>query len=408
MIKNKIKNLLFPNTLIIRILIPFTIIAVASRSFIYIDKLSYFVPAAFIYLIITTVSEKENRSLFFKNSLFYLPFGLWAALTSAWSSYPVVSLSRSLYFLLMSSAVVSIIVLIKKYKLNLFSLLLPLNLFIVIISLVSLILGYPHSAWTGGNAQGFMGFAAHQNTLGALLLFTIPASVYFFITKSKHRIYFSVLILINTALLISTHSRASMLALVIFIMTTAYLDLNSKTFLLSAALTVIFTTALFFNTHTSTFTKQFLVKQQNNFGDSRYFLFDASYEAAVKNPLSGLGFGISDPQIQIAAAGSHFENGRYIREKGNSTLAIVEEIGLIGLLLFLMPSVFLLYRNKYVLLKKNLLNSCNKIATILLLSSLFSYFVHSQFEAWMPGVTSFNLFLFLTFTIFLLVTIESE
>lgn len=404
-------SLLFPGSLIIRVIISFTIIAVASRSFIYIDKLYYFVPVAFIYPIVVIVYEKENRKLFVKSILFYLPFGLWAALTSVWSSYPFVSLSRGLYFLLMSLAVVSIIILLKKYKLNFFSVLLPLNLFVVIVSLVSLILGYPDSSWTGGNGLGFMGFAAHQNTLGALILFAIPAPVYFLITKEKYRLAFFTLLLTNMGLIFLSHSRASLLALVIFIVILAYLVLKPKIFFSAAVLTIILLAALFFNTYSNTFTKQFLLKQQNNFGDSRYYLFDASYRAAGKNPFFGMGYGISDPRTQVAAAGSHFENGRYIREKGNSTLALVEETGLFGLLLFLIPSGFLLYKYKDLFFRNSLFGntkSFNIKTIVLIVSSVVMFLVHSQFEAWIPGVTGFHLFIFLTFTLYPLVTIETE
>ncbi len=69
------------------------------------------------------------------------------------------------------------------------------------------------------------------------------------------------------------------------------------------------------------------------------WMWEPSYKAAQEGGLVGLGYGISHPEIRSGEYSDHFENGRLIREKGNSSLALIEEAGLIGLVLFILPMI---------------------------------------------------------------------
>lgn len=75
-------------------------------------------------------------------------------------------------------------------------------------------------------------------------------------------------------------------------------------------------------------------------------MWEPSYKAALNGGLTGLGYGISDPDILLPGTGSHYDGERYVREKGNSVLALIEEVGFTGLILFLLPLMYVLKKTK--------------------------------------------------------------
>lgn len=371
-----------------------------------------------------------------------LPFGVWAALTSLWSFYPVVSITRGAYYFYLVTGLTAMVYHLKKQGISFFELLLPVNSLIVLVSFFSLLTGIPDDGWTAGNAKGFMGLFAHQNTLGAILLFTFPGWMYLHWKGQQKSLPFEwakvlsslknpesgwlkkvwvVGALLNIVLLTLTHSRASILSL--FVMLALYSFMlyrkNVKGLVVSSLLLVLTFVSVSvidpvsvknslsgsFEKDASGIQEEKLLPPQNNEswfsfwykGDdtpysTRQHIFSDSWKAAQLGGLFGIGYGVSHPDIKNNAAGSRFdENGRYIREKGNSFLALVEETGVIGFVLYLLPlSVVLLIIKR---LKKSVFQS------VMILPAFTSIFFHAQFEGWMTGVTSIFLFILSVFLV---------
>jgi len=237
---------------IVKAILPLTIIFAAANSFKYIGSFFYLVPLFYLYIIAAIWTDKNDRDTFIRVYLLFLPFGVWAVLTSLWSPYQMISLTRGIYFLLMSAAAAAIAMLAKKLFGNIFKAVIPLNIIIVLSSLASLLLGFPGDAWSGGNGLGFMGFAGHQNTLGALILFTVPAPIYLLFQRIRGRdnfiiisIYF-LLCTLNFILLILTHSRASILSLAVMLLVLSIKLIKLKTIvILTASLLTVASTLLF-------------------------------------------------------------------------------------------------------------------------------------------------------------------
>lgn len=426
----------------IKILIVLAIVCSAASSFRYIEKLFYLTPLLFAFLTIAVILEKETRTKFIRGFVLFLPFGLWAALTSLWSLYPIISLTRGIFYILLSAGAVSIVILSIKNFNDIFEAILPLNILIIVSSLISLVTGWPSDAWTGGNTKGFMGFAVHQNTLGALILFTFPAPLYKFLnvlklktntgTSSFHLrpwrttisptiidpstdgwiplfnrsivpLLHLILLSLNLFILFLTHSRASILALLVMVFILNLLTFNKKKVL---AVTLLLATVIFLLTsalsgsrplvadhHFSTSTDKqinlsanklivdFLLKGESKFGQNRYPLYEGSYKAALEGGIEGLGYGMSAPDVIVPAAGSYYEGERYVREKGNSFLAIIEEVGIAGIILFVIPIFYIINR------------SINR-ATLFSLFIVIGLIIHAQFEAWMVGLNIYT-FLFI-------------
>jgi len=377
--------------------------------------------------------KKEDKGHFSISFLLLTPysllllFALWAIITSTWSIHPKVTLMRSGYLLFLIISIFTAVYMIDwkqtKYK---FGFLLPLNIIVVITSLISLILNIPEAAWTGGNAMGFTGFTSHQNTLAALILFTSPSVIELFwmALRSKGNSQFSLarrggilnseflvlssaffLLSFSFYLLVLTYSRASIASFLILIIILLLLQ-GSKLVLLFSTISItalILSFVLIPSLRNSI--KNLLLKDTKSITETRLPLWNASYKAALNGGLFGLGYGISHLEIKSGGAGDHYENGRFVREKGNSILAMIEEVGIIGLTLFIAPIV-IIFRNLFMFFNSQIRKSANSrnysSFYLLSFSFLLGALFHAQFESWWVGVGSFQLL------IFLLILFQSE
>lgn len=381
-------------------------IGVISRTFPVINLIYYL---AVVILVLNTsilvFYHKEYHIKFDKLLIIFL-FPIYTAISSFWSLYPAVTLQRSVYLILLFSGIFSMILLSKNILIpNTLKFLFPANLFVILISFFSLITGIPDNSWSGGNGLGFMGLAGHQNTLASAILFTLPGLLVYKIKDKGDKsnvtsILYFLLFTFNFLLILLTYSRASILALVIGVVTYLLLTKSKKIIIIIIALTagllILFLTIQPLNN----LLNNFLSKDGGNILDRRIILWEPSYEAAKKGGLSGLGYGVSAPEIKTPVlTGSHYIDGRYIREKGNSVFALIEETGLIGLILFLIPLALLLrqgWMNAWM--HENYKHaSTQSFNHSILIASLVAFLLHAQFEAWWvgPGSVQFPIYLFL-------------
>jgi O-antigen ligase len=394
-------NMLLNGSKYVRLFIQYSIsvliIGIVSRAFPSFNFLYYIVPVILLIYILLGWLFKLFKQLRFNLILLLFLFPFYCLLTSVWSIHPQMTLQRSIYLIFIDAGILSSILLFKKFlpRKNL-TFLIPANVLIIIISIFSLITSIPANSWTGGSAIGFMGFAGHQNTLASALLFTLPG-IFDFIDigqeskkRNNNRLFFWLLVIANCLLILLTYSRASLFALVVGIIT--FLTLTKAKVILSISFSIFivilllyFTVLPFQNSINSV-----ISKDGGSILGRRMILWEPSLEAAKLGGFTGSGYGVSAPNIKTPElTGSHYVNGIYISEKGNSILAVVEETGLIGLLLFLLP-IFLIINN----FRMNNLNFKNNTEYYILLSSLTAMLVHSQFEAWWVGVGSVQLPLF--------------
>ncbi len=454
----------------IKYLLPLTALAAGSRAFPLVEKIYYLLPFLLIYFIIVGIKEIRLNKTLKITVLLLLLFSVWGIITSFWSSYPLITITRSLYFALISiGSITGGFLYLKSNKRSGLNFALPLNIFIIFLSFISLIFKIPADAWTGGDGKGFMGFASHQNTLGALILFTIPASIWGIIKEvtekakdkvkvglkfnSKFKIqnskFLLLLLIFSFSFLIITYSRAAMLSLFVAALIYLFIIFKWKFILISSLLltTVFCLLATLPSLRNDTWS--LLKKGYSDPFFTRRILWGPSYKAAIQGGLIGIGYGISDPNIILTGTGSHYtssqsvistegrnplrssvisttdgrrnpqldesthsvisttegrrnppnsaiipseeriqENGRYIREKGNSTLAFIEETGVVGLILFLLPLGYIIYE----LIRRRLKNGV--VENILIFSFIIAFILHAQFEAWWVGVGSIELPLF--------------
>lgn len=376
--------------------------------------------------------------------LFLIP-GIWFLLTSLWSSYPDISAARAFYFILISLGCISAGILWIKYSdNNIFNFLLPANVIVVLISLFSFISNIPSDSWTGGHGKGFMGFFGHQNLLASVILFTLPSVVFklpqqlkcdqlTLIRNTRQKLFsnnsllttyylpltaYSLLLIANILLLTLTYSRSAIVALIFGVLVLLILNRNWNVLAYGLATALVLGAFIYLIPSFNQAVDKILKKDFPEVYSSRIWMWEPSYRAAQNGGLTGLGYGMSDPNIKPGSLGDHYEGERFVREKGNSSLALVEETGLIGLILFLIPliyaaSKFIIYNLEFRMrpfdtstgsvqaqlrvTDKSLLTTnlpTGQAGYSLLTAALAAMLLHAQFEAWWVGVGSVQLPLF--------------
>ena len=399
--------------------LPLLIIGIISRAFPLFDFLYYLVPVILLIYILLVVYFKLYQQISLNLTLIIFSFPFYCLITEMWSLNPKITFERSGYLIFIYAGILSAILLYKKILPEKgIEFLIPANILVIVISLFSLITNSPSNSWSGGNGLGFMGFAGHQNTLAAALLFTLPGLLAYKI-KDKGtkinvvRIFYFLLLTFDFLLLLLTYSRAAILALVIGTITYLIITKSKKILAILFSSTALLFVLYFTVSPLQSSIDSVLNKDGGKILGRRMILWEPSFEAAKLGGVFGLGYGVSAPDIKTPIlTGSHYENGRYIREKGNSFLAIIEETGLIGLILFLLPMIwiirkFIIYNSQFTI-KENFRSNSTLYTSPpwrIVHCTLLAMFVHSQFEAWWVGVGSITLPIFL---IILFITLFTE
>lgn len=310
-------------------------------------------------------------------------FTFWALLTLFWSSYSLITAERALLFFITSNGII-----LGGYhysKINtgkpLFYLL-PINTILISAALFSLITHLPAAYWSG-NGYGLKSFFRHQNTLGSLIAFTMPAVFMSEKTSCKQNITISVFLILNILILLLTHSRASIAITFLAVIIYSFTVQDKKLLFAMSLFIVLFSGYLWFDKGVYKLVSSYSYKTENSLLDRKKYTILGSLDAAKEGSIFGIGYGISTPNIII---GTFTPGNRFIREKTVSVFALIEETGMLGLLLFL-STIFAII---YFLLNNNI----NIRYSRFLLTVIIAMMIHAQFEAWWGGVFSPQLPLF--------------
>ena len=338
---------------IVRLVLPLIVLLEIGRTFYHTNAVYVLSRVLLLYFLLFAYSEAKKNKQLKVYIVLVLLFGLWALATTIWSYDPMITFPRAFYFAYAAIGASTAGYLWYAYFSKSFlSFLLPANIIIVVVSLFSLITNQPADAWTGGCGIGFKGFAPHQNVLGMMILLTIPSVLLpaFSILKLKFKknyfinfdqiqfsllstIFYLLLLFLNIYILILTQSRGSVMSVLLMVVTFVIFTINWKILITTGLTLVLFIAALFFaSPEIKTSVTDYIFKTENTIGDRRSTQINATISAAKNGGLIGLGYGISDPKNIL---GDVEEGKRYYREKMISVLALIEEVGVIGLAFFL-------------------------------------------------------------------------
>jgi hypothetical protein len=153
-------------------------------------------------------------------------------------------------------------------------------------------------------------------------------------------------------------------------------------------------TSLYFPEYVQNLGQVYVYKGSSYVLKSRAELLRASWEAAKERPLMGGGFGVSKGYSEHWEFA--YESGAAGREKGNSYLALVEEVGLIGAGFLLLPLAWaLLAATRRLMDFRRLHQMAEEFWAILTLSAcLVGGLADASMEAWLTSVGFFSTILF--------------
>lgn len=244
----------------------------------------------------------------------------------------------------------------------------------------------------------YSGLAYNPNLLGILIIMSMPWTLWFYDqsrnkTLRRRLLAYGCLALLLLTLIL-TRARSSILSVCIVGITYVYYR-GFIRIAITSALAVLAVAAIFQALPGLTEWIWGLMEKGQESGDllySRREVWGASLAGAKQGGLFGSGFGVS---AGAQAAGDFLENLTavgYGREKGNSALAVIEELGQTGFVLY----VTLLLRLLWQLIRAARVapTATMRVQLALVLGTLLAMIVNSQFEAWWtaPGSPGFPFF----------------
>lgn len=428
-------------------IIAIIILLIVVKGFEFINPFYYLIIPLLLVNILSEAIIRGKSDSKLEFTIYFLPFIIWILLSYFWSIHPEVTFKRVIYFTFLVIGMESLSRLLPNKVNALIKVFSPTIIIVVAISMLSLITGVPSDYWSGGNGLGLKGFATHQNMLGSMMLVIISILNYNLYSEFKEeRVRRKNIILLFIAnfmtifILLTTFSRAAILSYLVFGFTWGLFDWGIKKTLIAMVTLVIVFLLLSRIELINEFFDYSVYKGYDSLLSSRESVYKGSWEAAKNGGFFGLGYGVSDPTIVDGVPG-RFINGVFIREKGSTLLALIEEVGALGAILFYMPVGMVLIRavrrkrldvrgeklevrskrlevrsneEKMEKLKDegiiNIKNGSlerisevdyrknNKYEREFLIAAIIAMTVHSQFEAWGVGVGSVMLpvcFLFL-------------
>ena len=336
--------------------------------------------------------ELKNKELWF-SLLFVALFGVWAMVTSLWSPYPRESFVRGILCIVLSWGIIMAgFYWVKNFKKNEFGFLIPINILLLMVSVFSLITKIPYDYWAG-YGFGLKSFWFHQNMLASQIIFTIPCIFFLPLKDRRIRIIVTgILSFLNVYILILTHSRTSLVVLLLSVILFTVLTKRFNVLGIIILIIACVTTFYFVNKNFHSILNNYLFKTEVSLLDRKKPVLLATFEAAGHGGWKGLGYNVSDPTVvsnpQVNTS-YYYKGVRLIREKGVSIFALVEETGWVGLILFLIFVSYLIYMSILTYWKTMDWTSA------LIICVLLGMCLHAQFEGWWlnAGSAEYRLFM---------------
>jgi O-antigen ligase len=332
---------------------------------------------------------------FFSLILLYVS---WCFTTYFWSEIPQLTLMKSaaLFVMAFSMSLSGYSWSMRNQREKVFDFLLP----VAVVTLLASILGVNNDEGFMSPNKGlrlFQGLTGNPNMLGILTSMTLPYvlwQVFKNRTKPYRNMFWIFVCACIMALLFFTLSRASIL-MAFMIQGGFLLAFQLRRIMLVSYIGCLLLAGLYITVPEmkdrleDKIIYKFSTPEQGFFL-SRKWIWQESYEQAKLGGVFGGGYGITIGMSEWQEAGLSSVN--YGREKGNSQLAIVEETGIVGLLLYALLLVLLLgYLFKAF---RSASYGNDKTALGLALGTLSGMIAHSAFEAWWdaPGSPEFVVF----------------
>ena len=314
-------------------------------------------------------------------------FATWSLLTTFWSEQLQLSLLKACAYILVVATVIPTAIdwVISKKRRLAFDVFGPTAILTLLACVGGIGMTGSHS-YSGSNVWLYRGATGNSNMLGIMCALTHLWLLWQLLKNPDHgksRLAWIALLTANLAAVILTGSRASLLA--VLITSLGYLscfETRKKTRIITASVLAVMSIAILIPETIERVSERVIYKsaqEESSVFHTRESVWEVSYQQARKGGVFGAGFAVTAGAGTWNGSGWHTSIG-YGREKGNSQLAIVEETGIIGLILYLLIIAQLLsspFRKRHQAASEGIRAGLRISA-----AAVAGFFAHSVFEAW--------------------------
>lgn len=245
----------------------------------------------------------------------------------------------------------------------------------------------------------FEGPFGNPNSLGAFLPLVAPVVLLKFSQSFERspleRVINVALLIVLFASLLMSRSRAGILATFTGCGWWLYFSYRKMFgFFLGGVVLFAITLWTYFPQYVKSLNQVYVKKNSNYVLETREELLRTSWEAAMGSPFIGVGFGVSKGYSEDWKPGFHTGNAG--REKGNSFLALVEEVGLVGFTFLMLPLNWCVFKcsHKLILLRRLHLLGTDFSTTLTVSACLVGGLANAFSEAWLTAAGFFSCVVF--------------
>jgi O-antigen ligase len=386
----KVREAIFPITLL-----AFEAIGVKYWNVIFTNSTRWVLVAI---LFLSVLMRGQFLLAFRTRSGFLLAAYLfWCTFTITWSEMPELSMLKSiaLIVIVMALSAAGQAWTFHSERNAPFGFLLP----IVILALFA---GFfdRGAAYTQGTIKIYQGLSGNPNFLGAIAAMSIPYAVWQAYKNRTRMGAYVICISIITGLLVAlwySGSRSSMLA-ALSIFTVFFVALSPKKRIMAFGLVGVLSlsAAIAAPAIQASLYERFVVKgdlrDQDVFA-TRQEVWSKSYDLAQQGGVVGAGYGVTiGAPIGFSVLSFGLTSVGYGREKGNTALAIWEETGMVGLVLYVLLILTIMLELGFCFAR--IKDRDRKVQLGLLFGAILGFTIQSFFEAWWvaPGSAEFAFF----------------
>lgn len=320
--------------------LPLVIIAFVGLTITFLNPV-FNVTSRWIILVFVVLSLVGSRGSFraLNNSVGFtaLAMVLWSGTTALWSEVPELSLLKAIAFLIISSTGIALgMAWSRSHSLDrTLDFLLPLT----IAALAAAVLGRvsANSVVYSGEGTFYQGGVGGSNMFGSLLAMCMPLAVWKVFRERtwQGRAIWGSILVIFILFLLASHARSAMLATLFTLVAFAigYRNHQKLIILLGG---ILLSLAIYLLTPNEVNRAVQSIAYKQNYSESIFFsradVWSDSYDRAVKGGIAGDGYGVTIGESYFQGALTTIGYGR---EQGNAQMAIVEQTGIIGLIIYL-------------------------------------------------------------------------
>jgi O-antigen ligase len=334
--------------------------------------------------------------------------GFYSMGTSFLSYYPLISLMKGISLILLAGFLLFMVPTLKQlhrhigvdnYVIRMF---LFYSIFIVVLNTLFYFI-FPNNSFLAGRYRGLF---PNPNTVGALYgIFFLPILWYKIgkHRKLKNKLGLIFIYLIGTVQLLASQSRAGILSAMT---ATLFMVLGTKklfTRIIVISVICILILFVYVENVENNFIKNFIYRNEGKLeGSGRLNMWALTWNSFIEKPLFGGGLGVAETDgIKERLTTESFN---YNIEKGNSFLAALGELGVVGFLLLagglLIPII------KACMSSFSRGNNSEKSAKLIFAAIVVAGLVNAVFEQWLLSVGSALCLFFWIFSSLLLNSVE--